>query len=85
MKYKNSVYKSFVMITQLGISMLAPIFLCTFLGMFLENKFSAPVTVPLLILGILAGGRNMYILAKSAVPKPEKEDEDDEEENEPKE
>ena len=66
MSYKKSVYRTFALITQLGLSMLTPIFLCVFLGSFLENKFEAPVFVPLLILGILAGGRNVYALAKHA-------------------
>lgn len=72
MKYRKSVYRSITLITQLGISMLVPIFLCTFLGVYLEKKFSISVFVPLLILGILAGGRNTYKLAKNAT-KDEKE------------
>lgn len=71
MKYKRSVYRTFALITQLGLTMLAPIFLCVFLGVYLEDKFSLPVFVPLLILGILAGGRNTYILAKRANEDPE--------------
>ena len=38
MRYKKSVHKSFAMISQVGISMLVPIFLCCMLGLFLENK-----------------------------------------------
>jgi len=47
--------------------MLVPIFLCTFLGVYLDNNFSVNLFIPLLILGILAGGRNTYILAKNAI------------------
>lgn len=32
MKYKQSVYKTFALISQLGISILVPILLCTFFG-----------------------------------------------------
>ena len=64
MKYNRSVYKSLVMISQLGISMLAPVILCTAAGMFLEDHFHIPVTVPLIFLGILAGARNTYVLAQ---------------------
>ncbi|MFA9377758.1 MAG: AtpZ/AtpI family protein [Lachnotalea sp.] len=64
MKSGKSVYKSLALITQLGISMLVPIFLCTFLGVFLEDRFSISVFVPLLIIGMLAGGRNVYMLVK---------------------
>lgn len=74
MKYKKSVYKTFALITQLGISMLVPVFLCTFAGRYLEDKFGIPVTIPLIILGILAGGRNVYVLARHANEDPEDEE-----------
>ena len=75
MGYKKSVYKTFALITQLGISMIVPVFLCTFAGVFLEEKFSIPATIPLIILGVLAGARNVYVLARHANEDPEdKED-----------
>lgn len=66
MKYKRSVYRTFALITQLGISMITPVLLCAFLAVFLEKKFSISVFVPLVIAGVLAGGRNTYYLAKHA-------------------
>lgn len=66
MKDRKNVYKTFALVTQLGISMLVPIFLCVFVALFLEDKFSISVFVPFLIVGILAGGRNTYMLAKDA-------------------
>lgn len=71
MKYKKSVYKTFSLITQLGISMIVPVLMCTICGVFLEEKFSIPATIPLIILGILAGGRNIWILVKHANEDPE--------------
>ena len=47
MKYKQSVYKTFALISQLGISILVPILLCTFFGTWLEKKVSFPVFIPL--------------------------------------
>lgn len=67
MKYKKSVYTTFTLISQLGISIIVPIFLCVFIGLFLEDKFSISITVPLIILGVLAGARNAYVLAKNAI------------------
>ena len=55
------------MITQLGLSMLVPIFLCTFIGGFLEDQFQIPVTLPLIILGILAGIRNTYVIVRNVL------------------
>lgn len=77
MKYKRSVYKTLALISQLGISMIVPILLCTFLGSFLEEKLSLPVFIPLVILGVLAGFRNTYYLVKDANKDPEEDDEDE--------
>lgn len=67
MKYKKEVYRSLSVITQLGISVMVPIFLCLMLGIWLDKKFSTWFTIPLLVLGILAGGRNAYIMAKGVL------------------
>lgn len=66
MRYDSSVYRTFGLITQLGLSMLAPILLCVFLGRYLEDKYQWPVFIPLLLIGILAGCRNSYLLAQGA-------------------
>jgi len=66
MKYNREVFRNITLITQLGIHMLTPIFLCVAIGVFLDNRFSTYFTLPLLIIGILAGGRNTYMLAVSA-------------------
>ena len=60
MKYKQSVYKTFALISQLGISILVPILLCTFF-----------VFIPLVIVGVLAGLRNAWVLARHANEDPE--------------
>ena len=46
--------------------MIAPVILCTVVGVWLEEKLSIPFTIPLIILGVLAGGRNVYALIKHA-------------------
>lgn len=66
MKYNKEVFRNLTLITQLGIHMLTPIFLCVAIGVFLDSRFSTYFTLPLLVLGILAGGRNTYLLASSA-------------------
>ena len=78
MKYKKSMYTTFALISQLGISMLVPIFLCTFIGVKIDERFETSFTIPLIILGILAGARNVYVLARQAKDTIEAEkDEDD--------
>lgn len=50
------------MVTQLGMSMLAPIILCAVFGLWLDEKFGWSITAVLLVLGILAGARNTWIM-----------------------
>lgn len=62
---KNNVFQSLVLVTQFGINMLVPILLCTLIGAYIGEKFSIPIiTVPLFIIGALAGFRNVYVMAK---------------------
>lgn len=64
-KYKKSVYQSLAVITQFGINMLVPIFLCSFAGLFLDRKLGTAFWFVLLFFaGALAGFRNIFILAK---------------------
>ena len=55
------------MVSQLGISVIIPVVICTIIGLKLEEKFSIPVTIPLIILGVLAGGRNAYVLVSRMI------------------
>lgn len=65
MRYKKNVYQSMVMITQFGINMVVPIFMCTLAGVWIGEKWNIPIiVVPLFIIGALAGFRNVYIMAK---------------------
>lgn len=62
MKDNKRVIRALSMISQVGISMLVPIFLCCMLGMFLEEKLGWPAFIPMFILGALAGMRNVYLM-----------------------
>jgi hypothetical protein len=76
MGYKKSVYKSLAMISQVGIAMLVPIFLCCMLGLFLRNKFGIPAFLPLFFVGALAGMRNVYIMLSAIFKEDEKKKND---------
>ncbi|MDD3368630.1 MAG: AtpZ/AtpI family protein [Lachnospiraceae bacterium] len=70
MKYQNNVYQSFTMIMQFGFNMIVPICLCSFAGIWLDNKFGTSFwTVVLFFIGALAGFRNIYIMAKKIYSK----------------
>lgn len=75
MRYKKEVFRSLSLISQLGVSVMVPVFMCIFLGMFIDEKLGTSLTVWLLFLGILAGGRNAYILAKSVIHENERDKE----------
>lgn len=65
MKHNNSVVKSLTLFSQFTIHMLVPIFLCSFFGNWLDQKLGTSfLFVLLFFVGALAGGRNVYLLAK---------------------
>ncbi|MCR5108520.1 MAG: AtpZ/AtpI family protein [Lachnospiraceae bacterium] len=71
MKYKREVYQSLTLILQFGINMLVPIFLCTFIGIFIDKKLDTSfVFIIMFFLGAMAGARNVYIMAKRIYEKP---------------
>ncbi|NBH12948.1 AtpZ/AtpI family protein [Lachnospiraceae bacterium] len=70
MKYDKSVYRSLALITQFGINMLVPVFLCTIAGIWLGRKCSMEwLVIPLFLVGALAGFRNIFIMAKNIYEK----------------
>ena len=74
-KYKKSVYQSLAVISQFGINMLVPIFLCSFAGLFLDRKLGTAFWFVLLFfVGALAGFRNIFILARKIYEGEEKDD-----------
>lgn len=78
MKYKKSVYQSFALVTQFGIHMLVPVLLCTFLGIYLDQKLNTGFLVIILFfMGALAGFRNVYILAKQIYDKKDEDKQDE--------
>ncbi len=70
--------KMFTMISQLGISVLLPILLCVFAGVWIDDRFGTQLTVVFIILGVLAGVRNAYVMLQKIVTDM-KEEQDEEE------
>ena len=64
MKNKQKIFRAYVMISQLGISIIVPILLCTGLGYWLKDKTSFPVFLPLIVLGVASGVRNAWVLLR---------------------
>lgn len=80
-KNKNEIIQALAMVTQLGLSMLAPVVLCAFVGSWLDNHFGWSITAVLLILGVMAGARNTWLLLKQLQIPDKKRRDGDEQEN----
>lgn len=64
-KLDRSVYQSLALISQFGINMLVPIGMMSALGVWLDGRFHTSFwTILLFFAGALAGGRNVYGMAK---------------------
>lgn len=71
MKYNRNVYQALMMISQFGINMLVPIFICSFAGMFLDWKFETSFwTVVLFFVGAMAGFTNVFRFARKIYDTP---------------
>ena len=65
-KKEKKILRSFMMITQISITMLVPIFISGWLGTWLNRLFGTQIIFPfMLLLGIGAAFKNVYILTKS--------------------
>ncbi|MGN1084520.1 MAG: AtpZ/AtpI family protein [Lachnospiraceae bacterium] len=65
MKQNGRIIKALVLVTQIGFSMMVPVFLCVFAGNFIDEKAGTGFFMPLFLLfGIGAAFRNVYYLLK---------------------
>ncbi len=65
-KKKRNVLRGFTMVSQIGISMLVPIFLCAGIGWWLDGQFHVQIWfLILLFVGIGAAFRNVYVITRS--------------------
>ena len=62
----REIGKALALITQIGVSMIVPIFLCLILGSFLDKIFHTGniLMIVFIILGVCAGFRSVYIMTK---------------------
>ena len=58
MKNTGKIFKNLALITQLGLQVMVPIALCVAAGVIIDNHFGTCWVIPLMIIGMLAGGRN---------------------------
>ncbi len=65
-KDKRSIFKNLALLTQLALHVMVPTALCVALGVVIDNRFGTYWVIPLLFLGMAAGGRNAYKLAMAS-------------------
>ncbi|MDO4554390.1 MAG: AtpZ/AtpI family protein [Lachnospiraceae bacterium] len=75
--FDPKVVKTLALISQLGISMMVPIFLMAWLGAWVDERFSTRLFPVFLILGIGGGFRSVYTLVRHANEDPHKEKKDE--------
>ena len=76
MKSNKDNFKILTFISQFAINMLVPIFLCSAVGYWIDSKCGTQFCFVLLFfVGAVAGGRNIYILARKFYRKDDNEQE----------
>ena len=72
--YDRTVYQSLAMIFQFGINMVVPIVIMTALGIRIDNKMEKGYfTIVFFVVGAVAGGQNVYRMAKNIYHAPQKD------------
>ena len=74
MRHQKSVFRSLAMVTQLGLSVMTPVFLCVFAGYYIDTHYGTRLILPLLVLGVLSGGRCGYVMGKNTFHVNEKQE-----------
>lgn len=65
MKDNKKIFQSMTLVSQFAIHMLVPIFMCSYVGYFLDRKLGTSIIfVILFFVGAVAGGRNVFQLAR---------------------
>lgn len=69
-KERRKVLYALTMITQIGLSMMVPLFVCVAMALFIQNRTGAMICVPIgILLGVIVSFRNVYILTQKMYQK----------------
>ena len=77
MRHKKSVMRNMMMVTQLGLSVMVPVFVCILAGSWIDRHAGTNLTIFLMFLGFLAGGWNGYKVAMTTLKMNEQEEKKD--------
>ncbi len=63
---RHVVMQSLAMVMQFGLNMIVPICMTSALGVWLDDKLGTSyITIILFVVGVIAGGQNVYRMARS--------------------
>lgn len=72
---RRNAMRTLTLISQLGISMLVPIFLCFFVGLFIDKKLGTNYVMIIgFFIGAVSGFRNVYVLVMRTMKNNDRED-----------
>ncbi len=61
----KKVFKALAMVTQFGINVIVPVFICLFIGIGLDDLLGTSfLAILMFFIGAAAGFRNIYIMSK---------------------
>jgi hypothetical protein len=72
-KNNNEIWRSLSLVSQLGFSVVVPIFMCIWFGTWLKNKYNIDIMLILVILGLVSGLQSAYRLIENVLQKTEEE------------
>lgn len=76
-KERRNVMRTLTLITQLGISMLVPIFLCFFTGYYLDKWLGTNyIIIIAFFIGAISGFRNVYVLVMRTMKNNDRKDDE---------
>lgn len=67
MRQKKNGLENLMLLTQLGLNVVTPVFICVILGGWSDKKTGLHTVLIFLILGVLSGGLSAYKMAKHIV------------------
>lgn len=64
---KSEIFKTWALVLQLGLTILVPLLLLVAVGYFLKEKLGIDIMLILVIIGVLSGVRNVYVILRNYV------------------
>ncbi|WP_318066421.1 AtpZ/AtpI family protein [Clostridium boliviensis] len=77
MRHNKSVMRSLMMVTQLGLNVMVPVFVCILAGYYIDRYAGTKLLLLFMILGFLAGGSNGYRVVKSTFDINQRQDQEE--------